>query len=97
MSDILENNPDIVTAVHTDLTGGSTDSGSRGMSAERVFRCAVLKQYKQYSYRELWERLKDGVSLSWFTRRHSGERDCVAIPISTPNCHFERSEKFFIA
>ena len=71
MSDILDNNPDIVAAVHTDLTEGSTDSGSHGMSAERVLRCAVLKQYKQYSYRELWERLKDGVSLRWFTRFYS--------------------------
>jgi IS5 family transposase len=41
------------------------------MSAERVVRCAVLKQYKQYSYRELWERLEDGVSLRWFTRFYS--------------------------
>jgi IS5 family transposase len=71
MSDILDNNPDIVAVVHTDLTEGSTDSGSHGMSAERVLRCAVLKQYKQYSYRELWERLKDGVSLRWFTRFYS--------------------------
>jgi IS5 family transposase len=71
MSDILDNNPDIVAAVHTDLTEGSTVSGSHGMSAERVLRCAVLKQYKQYSYRELWERLKDGVSLRWFTRFYS--------------------------
>jgi IS5 family transposase len=71
MSAILDNNPDIVAAVHADLTEGSTDSGSQGMSAERVLRCAVLKQYKQYSYRELWERLKDGVSLRWFTRFYS--------------------------
>lgn len=71
MSDILDNNPDIIAAVHADLTKGSTDSGSQGMSAERVVRCAVLKQYKQYSYRELWERLKDGVFLRWFTRFYS--------------------------
>lgn len=71
MSAILDANPDIVAAVHADLTEDSTDSGSHGMSAERVLRCAVLKQYKQYSYRELWERLKDGVSLRWFTRFYS--------------------------
>jgi IS5 family transposase len=68
MSAILDANPDIVVAVHADLTEDATDSGSHGMSAERVLRCAVLKQYKQYSYRELWERLKDGVSFRWFTR-----------------------------
>ena len=71
MSAILDTNPHIVVAVHADLTEDSTDSGSHGMSAERVLRCAVLKQYKQYSYRELWERLKDGVSLRWFTRFYS--------------------------
>ena len=71
MSTILDTNPVILKAVHEDLTEGSTDSGSHGMSAERVLRCAVLKQYKQYSYRELWERLKDGVSLRWFTRFYS--------------------------
>jgi len=71
MSAIIDDNPDIVAAVHADLTEGSTDSGSHGMSAEQVLRCAVVKQYKQYSYRELWERLKDGVSLRWFTRFYS--------------------------
>jgi IS5 family transposase len=71
MSAILDDNPSILAAVHADLTEGSTDSGSHGMSAERVLRCAVLKQYKQYSYRELCERLKDGVSLRWFTRFYS--------------------------
>jgi IS5 family transposase len=75
MSAILDANPDIVAAVHADLTEQSTDSGSHGMSAERVVRCAVLKHYKQYSYRELWERLKDGVSLRWFTRFY-----CAPIP-----------------
>ena len=71
MSAIVDANPDIVAAVHADLTEDSTDSGSHGMSAERVLRCAVLKQYKQYCYRELWERLKDGVSFRWFTRFYS--------------------------
>jgi IS5 family transposase len=71
MSAIVDANPDIVAAVHADLTQDSTDSGSHGMSAERVVRCAILKQYKQYSYRELWERLKDGVSFRWFTRFYS--------------------------
>jgi len=68
MHAILDAHPHIVAAVHADLTEHSTDAGSHGMSAERVLRCAVLKHYKQYSYRELWERLKDGVSLRWFTR-----------------------------
>lgn len=71
MSAIVDANPDIVAAVHADLTEDSTDSGSHGMSAQRVLRCAVLKHYKQYSCRELWERLRDGVSFRWFTRFYS--------------------------
>lgn len=71
MSAIIDANPDILAAVHADLTRDSSDSGSFGMSSERVLRCAVLKQYKQYSYRELWGRLKDGVSFRWFTRFYS--------------------------
>ncbi|MFQ5866336.1 MAG: ISNCY family transposase [bacterium] len=71
MSAIIDANPDIVAAVHADLTEGSSDSGAHGMSAERIARCAVLKQYKQYSYRELWERLEDSVSFRWFTRFNS--------------------------
>jgi len=71
MNAILDANPDIVAAVHADLTQDSTDSGAHGVSAERILRCAVLKHYKQYSYRELWERVKDGISLRWFTRFYS--------------------------
>ena len=68
MSSIIDDNPDIVAEVHADLTEGSSNSGSHGMIAERVVRCAILKQHKQYSYRELYERIKDGISLRWFTR-----------------------------
>jgi IS5 family transposase len=71
MSDIIDANPEIVSAVHADLTEGSSDLGSNGISAERIVRCAVLKQYKQYSYRELWERLNDGICFRWFTRFYS--------------------------
>ncbi len=35
MSAIVDANPDIVAAVHADLTEDSTDLGSHGMSAER--------------------------------------------------------------
>jgi IS5 family transposase len=71
MSAILDDNPLLLAAVHADLTEGCSDLGSRGMSAEQVLRCAILKQYKQHSYRELWERLKDGISFRWFTRFNS--------------------------
>jgi len=65
---IIDGNPDMVKAVHADLTHHSTDSGRCGISAERVFRSAILKQWKGYSYRELRERIHEGVALRWFSR-----------------------------
>jgi len=59
---IIDDNPFILAAVHTDLTNGSIDSGSHGMRAELILRCAILKQFKHYTYRELQERLEDGIS-----------------------------------
>ena len=71
MDAIIDENPDILGAVHADLTGSLSNSGRKGLSAERVLRAAVLKQYKKYSYRELRKRINDGVSLRWFTRFYS--------------------------
>jgi IS5 family transposase len=34
-------------------------------------RTAIIRQWKQYSYRELADRLNDGVCLRWFTRFYS--------------------------
>lgn len=71
MDSIIDANPDIVKAVHTALTQGSKDSGRCGISAERVFRSAVLKQWKGYAYRELRERIHEGITLRWFSRFYS--------------------------
>lgn len=71
MDTIIDANPNIVRAVHADLTKGLEDSGRTGISAERVVRSAILKQWKTYSYRELRERIHDCVSFRWFTRFHS--------------------------
>jgi len=42
--------------------------GRNGLSAERILRCAILKQYKRLSYRELDERINDCIKFRWFTR-----------------------------
>lgn len=68
---VLDANPDILQCVHDDLVAQKTNTGSRGISAERVLRCAILKQYKKYSYRELTKRLNDGIVLRWFSRFYS--------------------------
>ena len=71
MDAIIDANPDIVRAVHADLTKGLQSSGRPGISAERVLRSAILKQWQGYSYRELRERMHDCVPFRWFTRFHS--------------------------
>ena len=68
---VIDENPDILEAIHSDLTGSLNKTGRKGLSAERVLRSAILKQYKNYSYRELRNRINDGVSLRWFTRFYS--------------------------
>ena len=68
---LLDDNPDILECVHKDMVDQKIKTGRKGFSAERVLRCAILKQYKQYPYRELAERLNDGVVFRWFTRFHS--------------------------
>jgi IS5 family transposase len=71
MDQIMDANPQILELVHNDLTQGLSKSGAWGMSAEQVLRAAIIRQWKQYSYRELADRLKDGVCLRWFTRFYS--------------------------
>lgn len=71
MDKVLDQNPDILQCVHQDLAGGKQNTGSKGMSAERVLRCAILKQYKRYTYRELAKRLNDGIIFRWFSRFYS--------------------------
>ena len=71
MNQIMDANPQILELVHNDLTRGLSKTGAWGMSAEQVLRAAIIRQWKQYSYRELADRLKDGVCLRWFTRFYS--------------------------
>jgi len=73
---VIEANPQIIAAVHADLTWAVNPTGRYGLlSAERVLRSAVLKQIKEWSYRELRQRIHDGVGLRWFTRF-----DCDPVP-----------------
>lgn len=68
MDRIIDANPDIVKAVQADLNGGLKAHGRNGMSAERVFRSAILKQWKSYSYRDLRDHINESVAYRWFTR-----------------------------
>jgi len=73
MDRIIRENPEIVKAVHTDLTKEVSDTGREGISAERVLRTAIVKQLKSYSYRELREQVHGSVPFRWFTQFYSDE------------------------
>ncbi len=62
-----------LTVSIAELVAQKYNTGCKGISAERILRTAILKQYKNYSYRELAKRLNDGVILRWFSRFHSAE------------------------
>ena len=54
ISEILEDNLEILDLAETDLVGlKRADTGRTGMSAEQVVRSTVLKQYRSLSYEEL--------------------------------------------
>jgi hypothetical protein len=48
------------------------ETGRRGLPAEAVLRCAVLKQYRQLSYEELAFHLEDSASFRAFARLPMG-------------------------
>jgi IS5 family transposase len=70
---ILDANPLILDYVFSDLTKGCrVDTGAEGMTAEQVLRAAVLKQYRQLTYRELAFHLEDSKAFRAFTRLEMG-------------------------
>jgi IS5 family transposase len=73
MDAIINNNPDLVKVIHADLTKDLSYTGREGISAERILRTAILKQLKDYTYRELREQIHGSVPYRWFTRFYSHE------------------------
>jgi transposase, IS5 family len=75
MSKIIDEIPGILEAVYTDLVGlRSADTGRNGMTAEQVFRCAILKQYRNLTYEELAFHLEDSRGFRAFARMRSGQK-----------------------
>lgn len=69
MSDWLDQQPDLVSLVASDLDSGAVQpTGRHGLPAEAVLRCALLKQYRQLSYEELAFHLEDSASFRAFAR-----------------------------
>ncbi len=66
--DFLDHQPALIGRVHRDLVRGlkKPDKGRRGLSAAQVLRALVLMRVKNWDYRELRERIADGITLRQF-------------------------------
>jgi transposase, IS5 family len=69
ISQWLDRQRPLVSLVASDLCrSGLRETGRRGLPAETVLRCALLKQQRQLSYHELAFHLEDSVSFRAFAR-----------------------------
>ena len=69
ISRIIDENATICRYVLQDLNKGklvSHKAGARGMSADQVLRCAVVKVLFGFSYEELAFHIVDSQSIRWF-------------------------------
>src|SRR6516225_3462693 len=69
ISKFLDSQHDMIERVRRDLVRGLKKSrkGRRGLTAPQVLRSLVLMRVKNWDYRELRERIADGVTLRQFT------------------------------
>ena len=75
ISKIIDENAGILDLVYRDLIGmANTETGRTGMTAEQVFRCAILKQYRNLTYEELAFHLEDSMSFRAFAKLWTGQK-----------------------
>ncbi len=69
ISCFLDDQRDVIECVRRDLVRGlkQPDSGRHGLTATQVVRSLVLMRLKNWDYRELRERIADGLTLRQFT------------------------------
>jgi len=67
--DFLDEHEEIVEAVGADLRRGlkNANTGRRGLTPQQVLRSLILMRVKNWDYRELRERIADGLTLRLFT------------------------------
>src|SRR5215472_9942223 len=67
--DFLDKQPVLIERVRRDLMRGlkAPDKGRPGLTAPQVLRALVLMRVKNWDYRELRERIADGITLRQFT------------------------------
>jgi len=69
ISDFLDEQRDIIERIRRDLVRGlkRPGSGRNGLTATQILRSLVLMRLKNWDYRELRERIADGLTLRQFT------------------------------
>jgi IS5 family transposase len=69
ISDFLDDHEGLITAIQGDLQRGlkNPDTGRKGLTAPQILRSLVLMRVKNWDYRELRERIADGITLRRFT------------------------------
>jgi IS5 family transposase len=71
ISKIIDRNATVCQHILKDLNKGKVESkrsGAKGMSADQVLRCAVVKTLFNFSYEELAFHIVDSRSIRWFCR-----------------------------
>ena len=71
ISEIIDTNDTICSYILQDLNRGKVEaqrSGAKGMSAEQVLRCTIVKILFGFSYEELAFHIVDSQCLRWFCR-----------------------------
>jgi len=71
ISEIIDTNDTICSYILQDLNRGKVEaqrSGAKGMSAEQVLRCTIVKILFGFSYEELTFHIVDSQCLRWFCR-----------------------------
>lgn len=71
ISKIIDDNSTICSYILQDLNKGKVESqraGAKGMSADQVLRCAIVKTLFEFTYEELAFHIVDSHSLRWFCR-----------------------------
>jgi IS5 family transposase len=73
--DFLDQQPALIERVRRDLVGGlkAPGKGRRGLTASQTLRALVVMRLKNWDYRELRERIADGIALRQFTDFYCAE------------------------
>lgn len=88
ISDLLDKNPTVVELVWQDLEranlASSSERGAVGLSADQVVRALIIKQLRQFSYRDLTFHIADSTTYRKFCRlgwgklpSKSGLAECI--------------------